>query len=147
MRKPVATKDKKSLPRYGVGQKGGRRPAKFRTSKRELEPILRFFYERGIGAQIIGRVLGYSYTQIWNYGKDMGLKPVQVTDRAAWAESLLPDDLKAVVRRIQIKNQVAHESARNRIAGAACRIQYQGFDEDQASCVNDGGEVRPKEAA
>jgi len=131
----------------GVGKCIGPRPEKFKTSKGELEQIIRRLKTCGFGNDFIGEWTGYSASTIANYSRDFQIPSVSMGQRAWRIFEILPDELKRELTRIRIKSQIAHEKALNRLSATRAVHTHILVDEDETSCVNNGGTVRPEKAA
>src|SRR5690348_18410192 len=90
--------------------------------KRELERVIRALYERGLGCRIVGKLTGYSPSQIHLYAKDWGLPQASPNKTLEWYESLLPEDLRADLRIMRTRSDVYVERAKNKERPVAPRI-------------------------
>ena len=105
----------------GAGLHGGRRPKNLRTDKEELERVLRALSEFGLGSRIIGKLTGYSPSQICQYQNYWNIPHASANKAAAWYESLLPPDLRAAILRMRTRSNVYIERAK---AKAVPRTPY-----------------------
>lgn len=101
----------KSIP-TGAGPRGGRRPNNLRTDKGELERVLRALSEFGLGSRIIGRLTGYSASQICQYQNYWDIPHASPVKSAEWFESLLPADLRSAIAKIRTRSTVYVERAK-----------------------------------
>lgn len=128
----------------GAGSKAGRRPARLRTDKRELERVIRALYERGLGCRIIGKLTGYSSSQIHMYAKDWGMPMGSPAKTAEWFESLLPEDLRADLRLIRTRSSVYVERSKKKTLPVSPYTHNLLVGREKQE-RNSGGTLRPQE--
>jgi hypothetical protein len=92
--------------------------------------VIRALYELGLGSRIIGRMIGYSPSQICIYANYWGIPQASPIKQAEWFESLLSHDLRSAVLRIRTRSNVYLDRAK---AKEAPRTPYAHKLLDRAS--------------
>jgi hypothetical protein len=127
----------------GANKRCGPRTAQMKTSKAEMERVIKALYSFGFGSYLISRMTGYSSSQIQNYARDFQLRAVPASKRAEWFLSLLPADLQADIRKIRIRSTVSHARANAKLKTAAPNV-HRLLDDDEEKPYTGGGNMRPE---
>lgn len=128
------------------GHKQGRRPAHLRIEKAELDELMKQLHDRGLGCTTIGRLLGFSERTIRLYMQDFGLPHLGPGAITKAIVKHLPPELELRCRRARTKSMIAKDSRLVQLGLKQGKTVHQLMDDDEETCCNVGGAVRPEKA-